>query len=102
MLATICAGGIVISDTSRSGLMPPAPSQYRVHIAWVPGGYVIANVIGVPLALASSASGRSCDGVFTPRSSSDLVRVIACPFRFRYIGMIIGFTGEPWSPIVAA
>jgi hypothetical protein len=27
MLATICGGGIVISDTSRSGLMPPAPSQ---------------------------------------------------------------------------
>jgi len=27
---------------------------------------------------------------------------MACPFRLRYMGMIIGFTGEPWRPIVAA
>src|SRR6266508_5704927 len=100
MLATICAGGMVMSDTSRSGLIPTEASQYRVHIAWVPGGYVMANVIGVPLALASSASGLSCGGVFTPLSSSAFVSVMACPFRFRYIGMIIGFTGEPLSPMV--
>jgi len=30
------------------------------------------------------------------------VSVIACPLRFKYIGMTIGFTGEPCSPIVAA
>src|SRR5215470_17430433 len=102
MLATICAGGIVISDTSRSGLIPPLPSQYRVHMAWVPGGYVIANVIGAPLLLASITSGLSCCGVFTPFSSSALVSVMACPFRLRYIGMIIGFIGEPCRPIVAA
>ena len=27
MLATICGGGMVISETSLSGLMPPAASQ---------------------------------------------------------------------------
>src|SRR6059036_1426260 len=62
----------------------------------------MANVIGLPLAFASSASGLSCCGVLTPLSSSALVSVIACPFRLRYMGMIIGFTGEPWSPMVAA
>src|SRR5882672_8229890 len=76
MLATICAGGIVMSETSRSGLMPPDASQYRIHIAWVPGGYVIANVMGEPLVLASSASGLICDGALAPRSSKVFVRVI--------------------------
>ncbi len=27
MFATICAGGMVMSETSVSGWMPPAPSQ---------------------------------------------------------------------------
>jgi hypothetical protein len=62
----------------------------------------MANVIGEPLALASSASGLICCGVLTPLSSNALVSVMACPFLFRYIGMIIGFTGEPCSPMVAA
>src|SRR5713101_9826441 len=51
MLATIWAGGMVMSETSRSGFIPPEASQYRIHIACVPGGYVMANVMGVPLAL---------------------------------------------------
>src|SRR6266446_9675392 len=102
MLATIWAGGIVMSAISRSGLMPPDASQKRIHIACVPGGYVIANVMGLPLAFASSASGLTCCGVFTPLSRSDFVSVIAWPFRLRYIGMIIGFCGDPWRPIVAA
>ena len=38
MLATIWAGGMVMSETSRSGLMPPDASQKRIHIACVPGG----------------------------------------------------------------
>src|SRR5713101_7837205 len=71
-------------------------------MAWVPGGYVMAKVMGVPLALASRASGLSCCGVFTPFSRRAFVRVMACPFRLRYIGMTIGFTGEPWRPMVAA
>src|SRR4029453_9135349 len=62
----------------------------------------MAKVIAEPLALSSSASGLICCGVLTLFSSRDLVSVMACPFRFRYIGMIIGFTGEPCSPIVAA
>src|SRR6185295_126997 len=51
MLATICAGGIVMRLMSLSGWMPPDASQYRIHIAWVPGGKVMANVIGSPAAL---------------------------------------------------
>jgi hypothetical protein len=62
----------------------------------------MAKDMAEPLAFASSANGLSCGGVFTPLSSSALVSVMACPFRLRYIGMIIGFTGEPSSPIVAA
>src|SRR5215510_9214459 len=71
-------------------------------MACVPGGYVIANVIGLPLVLASSASGLIWAGVLAPLSSSALVSVIACPFRLIAKGMIIGFTGEPASPIVDA
>src|SRR5713226_3827290 len=71
-------------------------------MAWVPGGYVMAKVMGVPLALASRATGFIWAGVLIPLSRRALVRVMACPFRFRYIGMTIGFTGEPWRPMVAA
>ena len=46
--------------------MPPEASQYRIHIACVPGGNVIANVSGSPAAFALSASGFTSFGVFTP------------------------------------
>jgi len=62
----------------------------------------MAKVMGAPLALASRASGLSCCGVFTPFSRSAFVSVMAWPFRLRYMGMTIGFTGEPCRPIVAA
>src|SRR5688572_10540067 len=102
MLATICAGGIVTRLMSLSGWMPPEASQYRIHIAWVPGGNVIANVSGSPAAFALSASGFTSFAVFTPPAFSLLLRVIAWPLRLRTQGMIIGFTGDPASPIVDA
>jgi hypothetical protein len=83
ILATICGGGIVMSETSRSGWMPPEASQYRIHMACVPGGKVMAKVMGDPFAFASNTMGLSCWGVFTPLSISSLFRVIACPFRLR-------------------
>jgi hypothetical protein len=102
MLATICGGGIVIKLTSLSGLMPPDASQYRIHIACVPGGNVMANVSGSPAAFALSASGLICEGCFTPAAFSLLFSVMAWPFRFSSHGMTIGFTGDPASPIVEA
>ena len=62
----------------------------------------MANVSGAPLALASSAIGLIWAGALAPRSSRERVSVIACPFRFRYMGITIGFTGEPCRPIVEA
>src|SRR5688572_9825938 len=71
-------------------------------MACVPGGNVIANVIGLPAALALSTSGLSACGVFTPAALSLLSSEIAWPLRLRSQGMTIGFTGEPASPIVEA
>src|SRR6185436_13935416 len=82
--------------------MPPEASQYRVHIACVPGGNVIANVSGSPAAFALSAIGLSACGVLTPACFNLLLRVIACPLRLSSHGTIIGLTGEPARPIVDA
>ena len=82
--------------------MPPDASQYRSHMAWVPGGNVIANVSGSPAALALSASGLIWAGVLAPAALSLLLRVIAWPLRLRSHGTIIGLTGEPARPIVDA
>src|SRR3989442_28308 len=83
---------------SLSGLMPPLPSQYRIHMAWVPGGNVIANVRGVldfcAIVLKSAAL------LTVPLDL--LCSVIACPLRFKSQGMTIGFFGLPASPIVEA
>jgi len=68
----------------------------------VPGGKVIAKVIGAPFAFASSTRGLSCWGVLIPRASSSFLSVIPWPFRLSAKGMIIGVTGAPWSPIVEA
>src|SRR6266849_840777 len=82
--------------------MPPEASQYRIHIAWVPGGNVIANVNGWPAALALAAIGVTSFAVLTPACLSLLLRVIAWPLRFSSHGITIGFTGEPARPIVEA
>ncbi len=52
-------------------------------MACVPGGYVMAKVMGEPFAFASAASGLICWGVFAPLVRSDLVSVMACPLRLR-------------------
>src|SRR5436190_4210978 len=70
MFATICGGGIVIRLTSLSGWIPPLASQYRVHMACVPGGKVIAKLSGFPEALALSATGLRSFGVLTPAARS--------------------------------
>ncbi len=102
MLATICGGGMVMRFTSRSGLMPPDASQYLSHMAWVPGGNVIAKVSGSPAALAFSASSLIAAGVFAPAALSLLLRVMAWPLRLRSHGVIIGLTGDPARPMVEA
>src|SRR5205809_1480994 len=102
MLEIICAGGIVIRLMSLSGWMPPDASQNRIHIACVPGGYVMANVSGAPAAFALSASGFTSLADFTPAAFSLLFSVMACPLRFIIHGITIGFTGEPSSPMVDA
>src|SRR5215204_113295 len=82
--------------------MPPDASQYRIHMACVPGGNVIAKDSGSPAALALSASGFTAAGVLAPAFLSLLLSVIACPLRLRSHGITIGFTGAPASPIVDA
>src|SRR5262245_39184145 len=71
-------------------------------MAWVPGGKVMAKVIGVPAALAASAS-----GLITLGSAATLPLYLACmvmawPLRLSIQGMIIGFFGAPSRPIVEA
>ena len=68
----------------------------------MPGGNVIANASGSPDALAFSASGLTSAGFRTPACFNLLFRVIACPLRLSSHGAIIGFTGDPASPIVEA
>ena len=82
--------------------MPPDASQYRIHMACVPGGKVIANDSGSPAAFALSANGLTAAGVRAPALFNLLLSVIACPFRLRSHGITIGFTGDPARPIVEA
>src|SRR6266571_4315997 len=102
MLEIICAGGIVIRLISLSGWIPPDASQNLIHMACVPGGYVMANARGLPAALAFSASGFTSLADFTPAAFSLLFSVIACPLRLSSQGITIGFTGDPSRPIVDA
>ena len=69
-------------------------------MAWVPGGKVIAKVIGLPAFLASSTIGFNCCGVRTPLAFKSFSKVIAWPLWLISNGIIIGFTGEPSSPMV--
>src|SRR5437762_11836248 len=102
IFATICAGGTTISETSLSGLIPPAPSQNRVHIACVPGGNVIADVIGVPAAFAASTSGLSAFGSAFTLPANSFFTVLLCQFRLSIHRLTIGFSGDALDPIVAA
>src|SRR5690349_14668033 len=82
--------------------MPPDASQYRIHMACVPGGNVIAKDNGAPAALALSTKGFTSLADLTPASLNLLLNVIAWPLRLSSHGMTIGFTGDPASPIVEA
>ena len=71
-------------------------------MAWVPGGNVIANVIGLPCAFAASAIGLSAFGSAPTFPFSSALREIACPLRLSIHGMTSGFLGEPSRPRVDA
>src|SRR5687768_13383156 len=71
-------------------------------MAWVPGGKVMAKVMGEPLALASMTSDFSALGSAPTFPLRSALRVIDWPLRLRSQGMIIGFLGEPSRPMVEA
>src|SRR6187431_855123 len=71
-------------------------------MACVPGGKVIAKVMGVPAALAASTIGLSALGSLATLPLSAAFMVMAWPLRFSIHGMIIGFFGEPSRPMVEA
>src|SRR5713226_9484263 len=71
-------------------------------MACVPGGKVMAKVMGEPDAFALSTSGFRSFAVFTPADFNWLFRVIAWPLRLISQGITIGFTGDPASPMVEA
>ena len=71
-------------------------------MACVPGGNVMAKVIGVPAALAASTSGLSALGSVVTFPLSSALSVIAWPLRLSSQGMTIGVVLEPPNPIVAA
>src|SRR5437879_11948103 len=71
-------------------------------MAWVPGGKVMAKVSGSPNFLAFSASGLIALGSSLILPFHSCLSVIAWPLRLSSQGMIIGFFGEPSSPMVEA
>src|SRR5688572_14584997 len=71
-------------------------------MACVPGGKVMAKVMGVPFALASMAIALSGLESAATLPLSAALRVMDWPFRLSSQGMIIGFLGEPSRPIVDA
>ena len=71
-------------------------------MACVPGGKVMAKVMGVPAALAASTSGLSALGSAATLPLSSALSVMDWPLRLRIQGMIIGFFGEPSRPMVEA
>ena len=102
MFATIIGGGIVMRATSLSGLIPPAASQYRNHMAWVPGWSVMAKTIGRPLSRRSCARARRSRAL-EPRISRCLIEtVIAWPLRLRIQGITSGLCSVPSFPTAAA
>src|SRR5687767_12581925 len=71
-------------------------------MAWVPGGKVMAKVMGLPLALASMTSDFKALGSAPTLPLSSALRLIDCPLRLSIQGMIIGLRGEPSRPMVEA
>src|SRR5258708_34618102 len=71
-------------------------------MACVPGGKVMANVIGWPLLLASMTKGFSALGSAWTLPLRSTFSEIDWPLRFNIQGMIIGFLGEPSRPMVEA
>src|SRR3954471_10650650 len=71
-------------------------------MAWVPGGKVMANVSGSPSDLALSTIGFRALGSAATLPFHSAFNVIACPFRLRSQGIIIGFLGDPKRPMVEA
>ena len=62
----------------------------------------MAKVMGAPLALASVTRGRSAFGSAATFPLSSALRVMDWPFRLMIQGTIMGFLGDPRSPIVEA
>jgi hypothetical protein len=71
-------------------------------MACVPGGKVMAKVMGAPLALASITMGLSAFGSEPTLPLSSALRLIDCPFRLIIHGITIGFLGDPSRPMVDA
>jgi hypothetical protein len=93
---------MVTSAASLSALMPPAPRKYRIHMACVPGGNVMAKVMGVPFFFASSTKGLSILGSAPTFFLSSDFTVMACPLRLSIQGITMGTLGAPMSPRVEA
>src|SRR6478735_401151 len=71
-------------------------------MACVPGGNVMANVIGVPAFFAASTKGLRALGSLPTLPLSAVFIVMAWPFRFSIHGITMGFLGAPSRPIVEA
>lgn len=71
-------------------------------MAWVPGGNVMAKVIGLPEALAASTSGFRAFGSAATLPLSAFARLMDWPLRLRIHGMTMGIFGAPPSPMVEA
>ena len=103
MFATIIGGGIVMRATSLSGSTPPAASQYRSHIAWVPGcechGKNHWTAFVAALLRESPEVTRTCAEEFRDALRR---RVIAWPLRLRIHGITSGLCSVPSLPTAAA
>src|SRR5437660_8059062 len=71
-------------------------------MAWVPGGNVMAKVIGAPFFFAASTRDFNALGSFWTIPFNSFLSVMLWPLRLIIQGMIIGRLGEPSSPIVDA
>src|SRR5216110_1750267 len=71
-------------------------------MACVPGGKVMAKVMGLPAFLASMTMGSRALGSACTLPFSSALRLMDCPLRLIIQGMIMGFLGEPSRPMVDA
>src|SRR5918999_2651194 len=71
-------------------------------MAWVPGGKVMAKVIGAPAFWAASTIGFKALGSFTTLPFKAFLKVMDWPLRLMIQGMIMGFLGDPRRPMVEA